>query len=370
MDTAVPAMVGFARALRAAGLAAGPERVHAWVSALRHLNSARTADVYWSGRLTLCNEPDDLSLYDATFAAYFGDGAVPVPERRRETVSVTVPAGTDDDGGGEDADDESAPDAVSAASRVEVLRHRDLAAMNEEQRSEVARLLAALRPTGPARRTRRRRPAHRGELDPRRTLRATLRRGGEPSQLLRRGRRVVPRRLVLLVDVSGSMAPYSDSLLRLAHAACRRRPATEVFTMGTRLTRVTQELHHPDADLAMRSAAEAVPDWSGGTRLGDQLAAFLSRWGQRGMARGAVVVVASDGWERGDVTVLRDQMARLHRLAHRVVWVSPHAAKDGFAPETAGLRAALPAIDVLVGGHSLYALEQLAGLLSKEEIHA
>lgn len=370
MDAVVPAMVGFARALRAAGLAAGPERVHAWVSALRHLNGSQTADVYWSGRLTLCRGPDDLSVYDATFGAYFGNGIVPAPERHRQTMALTVPAGTDDDGGGERSEDQSAPEAISAASRVEVLRHRDLAALNEAQRAEVARLLAALRPTGPERRTRRRRPAHRGELDPRRTLRAMLRRGGEPSQLLRRGRRVVPRRLVLLVDVSGSMAPYSDSLLRLAHAACRRRPTTEVFTMGTRLTRVSQELHHPDPDRALRSAAEAVPDWSGGTRLGDQIASFLDRWGQRGMARGAVVVVASDGWERGDVTLLGEQMVRLRRLAHRVVWVSPHAAKEGFAPETAGLRAALPAVDVLVGGHSLQALERLASLLSEEEIDA
>lgn len=179
-----------------------------------------------------------------------------------------------------------------------------------------------------------------------------------------------PRRLVLLVDVSGSMAPYADGLLRFAHAACRRRATTEVFTVGTRLTRVSRELRHPDPDHALHDASAAVPDWSGGTRLGDQIKAFLDRWGQRGTARGAVVVVASDGWERGDVSVLAEQAVRLRRLAHRLVWVSPHAGKDGFTPETAGLRAVLPAVDLLVAGHSVDTLDRLAALLSEEEIHA
>jgi uncharacterized protein with von Willebrand factor type A (vWA) domain len=191
-----------------------------------------------------------------------------------------------------------------------------------------------------------------------------LARGGEPAQLRRWTHGIKPRRLVFLVDVSGSMSAYSDALLRVAHAAVRRRRTTEVFTMGTRLTRVTRELRHRDPDQALVAAGRAVPDWSGGTRLGEQLKAFCDRWGQRGAARGALVVIASDGWERGDARLLGEQMARLHRLAHRVVWVNPHVAKPGFAPSTAGLMAAVPHVDDFLAGHDLAAYEQLARVLS------
>jgi uncharacterized protein len=197
-------------------------------------------------------------------------------------------------------------------------------------------------------------------------VRHLLRGGGEPARLLRHAYRRRPRRLVLLLDVSGSMEPYADALLRFAHVAARRRTGTEVFTIGTRLTRISRELRRQDADLALAAVAKAVPDWSGGTRLGELLRAFLDRWGQSGTARGAVVVFASDGWERGDPQVLAEQMARLRRLAHRVVWVNPHRGKPGFAPLTAGMAAALPHIDEFVSGHSLAAYEELAAVLSRE----
>lgn len=365
--TAVPAIVGFARTLRSAGVAAGPERVHAWIGALRHLDASRMADVYWCGRVTLCSTPDDLHVYDQAFTAYFG-ARPPSPIRRQRAKTITVPVVSDDGATGDGEERDGQPAALAAASRHEVLRHRDVARLTADQRAEVNQLLARLAPTGPARRSRRRRPSHRAELDPHRTVRAMLRRGGEPARLLHRRQSVKTRRLVLLVDVSGSMSPYSDSLLRFAHAACRRRPSTEVFTIGTRLTRVSRQLRQPDADAALAAAGAAVPDWSGGTRLGEQLKAFLDRWGQRGTARGAVVVVASDGWERGDVTELATQMARLRRLAHRIVWVSPHAGKDGFAPEVRGLGAALPFCDRLVAGDSLASLHRLAALLSEGDL--
>jgi uncharacterized protein len=368
----VPALVGFARTLRAAGAPAGPARVHAWARALGHLDAERTADVYWAGRLTLCAGPEEVAAYDAAFAAYFGDlppGAV--PKVRRPVVTVSLPVAMPDGTGAEREPSETGPrNAALTASRVEVLRQRDLAELSDSERREVDRLLSSLRPSGPTRRTRRRRPSHRGALDAHRTVRAMLRRGGEPARLHRQMRSHRPRRLVLLVDVSGSMSAYSDGLLRFAHAACRRRPSTEVFTIGTRLTRVSRELRGLNPDTALTSAYSAVPDWSGGTRLGEQLKAFLDRWGQRGMARGAVVVVASDGWERGDVAQLGGQMQRLNRLAHRVVWVSPHAGKGGFAPATAGLRAALPSVDMLLPGHNVQALARLATLLSQEELDA
>jgi uncharacterized protein with von Willebrand factor type A (vWA) domain len=255
---------------------------------------------------------------------------------------------------------------ASTASELEILRHRDLAALTTGERDEVRRLIAAIDPVGETRTSRRHRRAHRGGLDPRRTVRAMLRRGGEPVRLERRRRRVRPRRLVLLVDVSGSMQPYADSFLRFAHAAARRRPGTEVFTIGTRLTRVTREMRGRDPSAALLAVPDAVPDWSGGTRLGELLKAFLDRWGQRGVARGAVVLVASDGWERGDAGLLGEQMGRLARLAHRVVWANPHHGQPGYAPMTAGMLAALPYVDDFVDGHSLGALQRLAAVLSGE----
>ena len=371
MTTPVPALVGFARTLRGAGVPAGPNRVRAWAQAMGHLDPSRTADVYWAGRLTLCSSPDDVAAYDVAFAAYFGDLPLGMPRTVQHPVTVSLPiALADAERQGMEREDNTERRAALTASRVEVLRQRDLAELSDAERAEVSQLLVALRPSGPSRRTRRRRPAHRGPLDTGRTVRAMLRRGGEPASLQHHARSEAPRRLVLLIDVSGSMSGYADGLLRFAHAACRRRPSTEVFTIGTRLTRVSRELRGHNSDAALSAAYTAVPDWSGGTRLGEQLKAFLDRWGQRGTARGAVVVVASDGWERGDVAQLGEQMQRLHRLAHRVVWASPHAGKDGFAPATAGLRTALPSIDLLVPGHSVETLTRLADLLSQEDLGA
>jgi hypothetical protein len=192
-----------------------------------------------------------------------------------------------------------------------------------------------------------------------------LRDGGEPGVLARRRRRTRPRRLVVLIDVSGSMAPYADAMLRFAHSATRAAPnRTEVFTVGTRLTRITRQLRLRDPDRALAAVGQAIPDWSGGTRLGDTLKAFTDRWGQRGVARGAVLLLCSDGWERGDPAELGEQVARLARLTHALVWVNPHKGKDGFAPVTGGMVAALPHVDNLVAGHSFAALEELVQVIA------
>jgi uncharacterized protein with von Willebrand factor type A (vWA) domain len=193
-----------------------------------------------------------------------------------------------------------------------------------------------------------------------------VRQGGEPALLHRHAPTRRPRRVVFLLDVSGSMAPYAEWTLLFAHAMARARRGTEVFSMGTRLTRVSRELRIADPDRALRAATGAIPDWSGGTRLGEELSRFLRQHGQRGAARGAVVVIASDGWERGDPTLLGTQMAWLARLAHRVVWVNPHTAREGFVPSTAGMTAALPHVDDLVAGHSIAAFESLARILGGE----
>ena len=362
VESVTATMVGFARTLRAAGVAASPDRVHAMLAAVGHLDVTARRDVYWAGRLTLCASPEDLDRYDRVFAAYFAGGQAP-PLRRTTPVEVLRPVAVPGHEVSPSGDPDQDPAAVSTASRTEVLRHRDLAALTVSERETVRRLIAAIDPVGEPRRSRRHRPASRGPLDTRRTVRSLLRRGGEPARLERHARQARPRRLVLVVDVSGSMQPYADPLLRFAHAATRRRPGTEVFTVGTRLTRVSREMRGRDASASLAAVARAVPDWSGGTRLGELLQAFLDRWGQRGVARGSVVVIASDGWERGDAQLLGAQMARLHRLAHRVVWVNPHRGQPGYAPMTAGMQAALPYVDDFVDGHSLAALERLARVI-------
>ncbi|MDQ2958748.1 MAG: VWA domain-containing protein, partial [Actinomycetota bacterium] len=272
-------------------------------------------------------------------------------------------AATPPDGPEQATDDEV---LATAATDAELLRHRDVATLTDPEREEINRMIALLAPRMGRRRTLRRDRGGRDRIDVRATVRHMLADAGEPRTLIRDHRRDKPRRLVLLLDVSGSMGPYAEVLLRFAHAAVRVAPSsTEVFTISTRLTRITRQLRLRDPDLALRAAGTAVPDWSGGTRLGDSLQAFLDRWGQRGTARQAVVVIASDGWERGDAGLLGEQMARLARLAHRVVWINPHRGKEGFAPSTGGMLAALPAIDELVAGHSFTSLRRVAEVIAR-----
>lgn len=362
----VVTLTGFARALRANGVTADPTRLANALTALTHVDVLDAEQVYWAARVTLCGEPDDLPVFDVVFDAWFRGRLPPLPGPR--------PLGTPAQllqlrpiGGRDGADEDVEDDEVlrTAAGDVEVLRHRDIAALTDAEREEINRLVALLAPRVPRRRSGRTAPRGRERIDVARTVRAMLRDGGEPVTLARLRRRDKPRRLVLLLDVSGSMSPYADVLLRFAHAAVQVAPAsTEVFTVGTRLTRITRQLRLRDPEVALRSAGTAVPDWSGGTRLGESLRAFLDLWGQRGTARRAVVVIASDGWERGDAALLGEQTARLHRLAHRLVWVNPHRGKTGFAPVTAGMSAALPHLDDLVAGHTLDALHTLADVIA------
>lgn len=362
----VATVLGFARTLRAAGVSASPDRVEAMLAAVAALDVLDATAVYWAGRLTLCSGPDDLDRYDAAFTAYFG-GEAPrrgrTPASAPPRIAVTAPL---EEGGGAGEEGEDPSDLAVAASADEVLRQRDVADLTPAEREHLRRLFALVRPASPMRPARRRRPSAHGSVHPARTVRRALRDGGEVTRLLHRRARPRPRRVVLLVDVSGSMSPYADALLRFAHAAARARPAsTEVFTIGTRLTRVTREMRLRDPDRALAASGTAIPDWSGGTRLGEVLKAFLDRWGQRGTARGAVVVVCSDGWERGSPDLLREQMARLRRLAHAVVWVNPHKGRAGYEPLTGGMQAALPSVDAFVSGHSLAAFEELSGVISR-----
>jgi uncharacterized protein len=361
-DDPVAGLVGFTVVLRNAGLAITTDRVVAFLAALDALDVTSRTQTYWAGRLTLCADPDDLPRYDQAFDGWFTPqqgGRTRITDERPPPPPKLAALTPSEQGESED-DGEESPQIHARASGNEVLRNRDLAELTAVEREHLRRLLALLRPEPPTRASRRLRPSRHGPTDPGRTLRAALRNQGELRELRRRDHSRRPRKIVLLVDVSGSMEPYADALLRFAHVVVRRSPhAVEAFTLGTRLTRITRELRMRDPERALAAAGKTIPDWSGGTRLGEVLRAFVDRWGQRGAARRAVVVVFSDGWERGETDVLREQMARLRRLAHRVVWVNPHAGKDGYAPVQGGIVAARPYLDDLLAGHSLATLEQL-----------
>lgn len=360
---AVAGLVAFTRALADAGLEVGTDRTAAYLAAVREVDLADRTQLYWAGRLTLCGEPDEIARYDELFAGWFEavrpPPRAPAERRRRSRVAALSQRGPGD------GEQTAGPPALRVgASDTEVLRHRDLADLGAEERARLAELFALLRRDPPMRRSLRLRPSRRGALDGGRTVRAMLASGGEPIRLAHRDRSRRPRRVVLLLDVSGSMEPYADALLRFAHAVVRRAPGTvEVFTLGTRLTRVSRQLRLRDPERALSAAARAVPDFAGGTRIGETLRAFLDRWGQRGVARSAVVVLFSDGWERADPALLGEQCARLRRLAHAVLWVNPHAGRDGYAPVQSGIAAALPHLDRLLAGHSLATLDELLGAM-------
>jgi uncharacterized protein with von Willebrand factor type A (vWA) domain len=356
-------LVGFANVLRRAGMAVTPNRTSALVQAVALTGFDDRASTYWSGRATLCSSLDDIELYDRAFTAWFtessewSDPAIRVPARREPQASL---------GGESDSRGRSADDVFAVrASTIEILHHRDLGTLTEQERTQLATLFDNLDVVPPLRRGLRRRPHRRGSVDLRRTLRAQLRSGGELSELRRRRPGVRQRRVVLLIDISGSMQPYADALLRLAHRIVRAMPHhVEVFTMGTRLTRISSALRIRQADEALTAAGRLVPDWSGGTRLGEVIGAFVTRWGRRGLARSALVVIASDGWERGDARLLGEQMRQLRLLAYAVIWMNPHRGKPGYAPIQTGIQASLPHLDRMVAGHSLASYAELLEVIA------
>ena len=343
-------VIGFAQALAATGL-------------------DRRDDVFWTGRATLVRRPEDHVVYDRAFAVFW-DHARPSAigeDAEPETVTLAVDVGDDDAGDEPDTAPPSDDPVIELRfSATEVLRDKDFAAYDAAELAEAHRLMARMRLTGSPRRSLRLAPARRGRPDLRRTMRAALKTDGEAVRRFHRAPATKRRRLVLLLDVSGSMEPYARALLRFVQAAVAGRRQVEAFAVGTRLTRITRELGSRDPDRALRQAATRVLDWSGGTRLGDGLAQFNAEWGVRGMARGAVVVILSDGWDRGDPEDLAEQLERLSRVAYRIVWVNPLKVTPGYAPLARGMAAALPHVDRFVEGHSLGALEQLAAVLDED----
>lgn len=369
----------FGARLRESGLPVGPEREGRFAAALALVRPLTLGELAGVGRITLVGESAHLAAYERVFAEVFrglsdpaesrGDTAAPEQRRdlaRRSSARPPVPGRSPAARPGEEAGDDGEERTLDLASGEERLGHKDFAECSDAELERLRGLAAGLQVSVPTRRARRRRRHGRGtRADLRATLARARRTGGDPAQLVRRRRVRRPRRLVMIADVSGSMEPYTRIYLHLFHAAVRAARA-EAFVFATRLTRLTPALGATDPDLALRLAGEAAQDWAGGTRIGEALAEFNDRYGRRGMARGAVVVVVSDGWEGGDPLALGDEMARLSRMANRVVWVNPRSASPRFRPETQGMAAALPYVDHLVSGHSLAALEQLLGAIRGE----
>jgi hypothetical protein len=375
----LPALVAaFARRLHEAGLPMTPERTARFASALALTRPVARTRLYWTARAVLVSDQAQVKAFDRVFFSVFGSRLdepaappedtrhVPAPQDEREAKG----RGTGGAGGVAAAPrsaGESAADEVAipvAASDEERLRGKRFDALEPAELAQIYRLMAKLQLATPLRRTRRAERARRGEhVDLRRTLRGALRSGGDPMRLAHRRRREVPRRIVLLCDISGSMEPYARAYLQFL--TCAGRDA-EAFVFATRLTRITRALATRSPERAIQRAAAAAPDWSSGTRIGEALRAFNDRHGRRGMARGAVIVILSDGWERGEPELVAREMERLSRLAYRIVWVNPRVSASGFAPRVGGMAAALPHVDALVSGHSLEALAEVADAIATE----
>jgi uncharacterized protein with von Willebrand factor type A (vWA) domain len=360
-------LVNFTAELRAAGLSVGSGDVLAYCAAMGALDPTDLLDLYWGGRTTLVTRRENIPVYDRVFRRFFTGSRDPVrellnlqhPDHTRAEGVLQVPATEP----GEDRQEEVSLGLV--ASDAETLRHKSFPACTPEELAALRRIMARIRLTPPRRRTRRTTTAAAGRApDLRRMVRQSLRMHGEPPELAWRRRKVRLRPLILILDVSGSMADYSRHLLQFAYSAQRAATRVEVFCFGTRLTRITRALDHRKPDDALERAAGVVFDWEGGTRIGASLDAFVRDWGRRGLCRGGIVVICSDGLDRGDPELLATAMERLRRLSYRVVWMNPHKGNDPhFRPSTLGMLAAAPSIDLILSGHDLSSLEELATLL-------
>ena len=364
-DAVATHVVTFGRVLREAGLEVGPGRLVDALTGLDRVDLTRQDDVYWTLRQTLVARHEDLEAFDLAFRAWFLRApTAPVFRRETEVQSLRLlRRGTESKQG----DDAGAGGELTTLgySADELLRQRDFAELTRDEFDAVARLVSQIVAGRPRRRSRRLRPHHRGrDLDMRRLVRASLGTGGDAIERAYRSRLHVPRKLVVICDVSGSMEAYSRALVLFLHALSRTGSGVEAFAFGTRLTRLTPDLEGRDPDSALQAAATRVADWSGGTRIGASLKSFNDEWGRRALTRGAIVVIASDGWEREEASVVGREMARLARQAYAVIWVNPLKGHPDYQPLAGGMRAALPYVDRFLSGHNLASLEELADVLT------
>jgi uncharacterized protein len=383
-----PLAVGLTAALHRAGMPAPPDRAAGLARALQLVPPVDRSALYWTCRVALVTDRAQLPVFDAVFSAVFdgrldpadgrGDPNAPPPigsePRTRPTAPddrPAVPGSSGPDGAAGAGNDDGAETErnvlLAAASTEERLRHTSFADLAPDELAEVREVVRRLVLSTPVRRSRRSRASRRSgdRLDLRRTVRAAQRTGGDPARLVHAVRRTTPRRLVLLCDVSGSMEAYTRVYLTLLQGAVAGAHA-EAFVFATRLTRLTRQLAVRDPDQALARAGATPSDWAGGTRLADGISRFVADHGRRGLARGAVVVVLSDGWAQDDPGDVAEAMRRLRRLAHRIVWVNPRQAAPGYAPLVGGMAAALPFCDAFVSGHSLAALEQMVAAVAEE----
>lgn len=395
-------VVRFIRALRRLGVPVDPNQARALAAALDAIGLERRDDVKAAARAVLITRREHLALFDRAFDLFWSEarprGGAPeepagspelgelvqpglegpdaTPAVRPEIATPAAPDETsgpeallpDTETATEDADDEASADRPflrAEYSPRERLRRKDFARLTDEERRRIDALIARRPWRPPMRRARRRRPGgpRRRELDLRRTWRRALRHGGEPVSLAWRTRKVKPRPLVVLCDVSGSMEPYSRLLLKFVYALGADGTPVEAFAFGTRLTRITRALAARDADVALSRVSDVVLDFDGGTRIGDALRRFNVDWGRRVLRRGPIVLVISDGWDRGDVDLLEREVARLHRSSHRLLWLNPLLGSPGYEPLTPGIRAILRHVDEFLPVHDLASLEQLGALL-------
>ena len=371
----LPPLAGaFSRRLREAGVPVTPDGGVTFARALTLTRPLSRRRLYATARAVYVTDQSHMNAFDAVFAEVFGG----VHPRRSDEHADSAPASSDErpptdasaSRSGErgmmsaaasgDDEGEEAEVPVVVASSAEVLAGKSFDALEPHELAQLYRLMARLELVTPRRRTRRYQRGRGHAVDLRRTLRGSLRTAGDPIRLARRRRRVEPRRLVLLCDISGSMEPYARAYLQFLTSAAGSGPDAEAFAFATRLTRLTRALAARHPERAIQRAAAAAPDWSSGTRIGDALKEFNDRHGRRGMARGAVVVILSDGWERADPALVGREMERLAGLAHRIVWVNPRVSANRFTVRAGGMVAALPHCDALVSGHSFAALAEVA----------
>ena len=363
----VDILIEFGDELRDAGIAVGTGDAMTYVEAVSLLNPADLGDVYWAGRGTLVSRRDLIPTYDRVFKSFFldvetrSDSELKAMMRATTSTAATLEVPSPDPGEGEESNEEEAQLGYMA-SGAQVWRNKAFAACTDQELATIRRIVSDIKLTPPRRRTRRTITTKNGpRLDPRRMARETMRSHGDPTRLFRQKRRLRIRPLVFILDVSGSMSDYSRNLLQFAYSARRAADKVEVFCFGTRLTRITRSLDRRKPDDALNLAATAVFDWDGGTRIGQSLDQFIKRWGRRGLSRGSIVVICSDGLDRGDPALLESAMEKLSRLSHRIVWMNPHKGdvKD-FRPNSLGMMVADPFIDEIFSGHNLASLEQFA----------
>lgn len=378
-------IVLFGRMLRAVGMDVTPTQILDLVESLDHIDLRQRQDVKDAAQAIFVSHRDFLPLFDQAFdlfwqvreknelagldlSAFIQHLNQPSPEE--ETVEPTQTGQDGPEGDAEDDEQEPIVERVYTYSAREVLRQKDFGDLTPTEMTEIQSLMKKMTWELEQRRTRRKSPASNGVyLDMRRTLRQNMRYGGQPMQLTWRSRRLKRRPLVVISDISGSMERYSRVLLKFIYAISNGLDNVEAFVFSTRLTHITRQLKHRDIDMALNEASSAIHDWAGGTRIGDALKTFNYEWGRRVLGQGAIVLIISDGWDRGDIDLLAHEMRRLQLSCHRLIWLNPLLGMENYEPLTRGIQAALPHIDDFLPVHNLASLEQLGQLLERLSEH-